>query len=46
VIKSLRHDLNEQAILALKKWRFEPATLKGQPVPVIVTIEMTFTLKS
>jgi TonB family protein len=45
VIKSLRQDLDEQAVRALKKWRFKPATYNDAPVPVIVSIEMTFTLK-
>jgi TonB family protein len=46
VVKSLRGDLDEQAILAAKEWRFAPATYNGSPVAAIVTIEMTFTLKS
>ena len=30
---------------AVKQWQFKPAMLKGEAVPVIVQIEMTFTLK-
>lgn len=32
-------------ISAVNKWRFKPGTASGRPVPVIVTIEMLFTLK-
>lgn len=45
VMRSLRNDLDKQAVLAAKEWRFEPGTLNQQPVPIIVTIELTFTLK-
>ena len=38
-----RHGLDEQALKALKDWRFRPGTLQGKPVPVIVTIAITFT---
>jgi TonB family protein len=37
--------LDQQAIIAVKQWRFRPGTLKGQPVPVIVNIELAFTLR-
>lgn len=47
VVKSLdaEHGLDQQAIDATRQWTFEPGTMKGQPVPVEITIEMTFTLK-
>jgi TonB family protein len=47
VVKSLdqEHGLDQQAIDALRQWKFEPGTREGKPVPVEVTIEMTFTLK-
>jgi protein TonB len=45
VTKSLDPALDDQAIIALRQWRFRPGTFHGQPVPVIVNIEMTFTLK-
>ena len=37
--------LDQQAIVAVKQWRFRPGTFKGQPVPVIVNVELTFTLR-
>jgi TonB family protein len=37
--------LDQQAIIAVRQWRFRPGTFKGQPVPVIVNVELTFTLR-
>jgi TonB family protein len=37
--------LDQQAVLAVKQWRFRPGTYKGQPVPVLVNVELTFTLR-
>lgn len=37
--------LDEQAIAAAKQWRFKPGLLKGQPVPVAITIELTYSLR-
>jgi len=45
VIHSLHRDLDEEAIRATRQWRFVPGTFKGQPAPVLVTMEMTFTLR-
>jgi protein TonB len=45
VTKSLDPDLDEQAIIAIRQWRFRPGTKDDKPVDVEVNIEMTFTLK-
>lgn len=45
VLKSLHPDLDEQALLAVKQWRFDPGTKDGKPVPVLVHIDLTFTLR-
>jgi protein TonB len=37
--------LDQQAIIAVKQWRFRPGTFKGQPIPVRVLVELTFTLR-
>jgi protein TonB len=37
--------LDQQAILAVKQWRFRPGTFKGQPVAVLVNVELSFTLR-
>ena len=47
IVKSLDKvsGLDEQAIKAAKEWRFLPGRRFGEPVPVLVTIELTFTLR-
>ena len=37
--------LDEEAIKAARQWRFRPGRRFGEPVPVFVTIELTFTLR-
>lgn len=37
--------LDQEAIRTVKQWRFAPGTRRGIPVPVLVEIEMTFTLR-
>jgi TonB family protein len=37
--------LDQEAIKAAKQWRFAPGTRMGSPVAVLVTIELTFTLR-
>jgi TonB family protein len=44
VERSLQSALDEQAIAAVRQWRFEPATKDGQPVAVQVKVEVTFEL--
>jgi len=46
VIRSLdpKFGLDQEAIKTAKRWRFEPGTRLGEPVPVVVSIELTFAL--
>jgi protein TonB len=45
VVKSLdRGGLDEEAILAVTQWRFEPGRLAGAPVDVLVTILIDFSV--
>jgi periplasmic protein TonB len=37
--------LDEKAIEAVRQWRFVPGMLKGQPVPVRVSVVLDFTLR-
>ncbi len=39
------YGLDGEATTTLAKWRFEPGTRHDEPVPVSVTVEMTFTLQ-
>src|SRR5262249_44203411 len=43
VVRSLdkAYGLDEQAIMAAKQWRFAPGTKSGEPVPVMISIELT-----
>ena len=47
VIRSLdpTFGLDQEAIKAARQWRFAPGTRLGEPVPVLITIELTFTLR-
>jgi TonB family protein len=47
VVRSLDNTfgLDQEAIKAARQWRFAPGTKDGVPVPVLVTIELTFTLR-
>lgn len=37
--------LDAEAVATVKRWLFRPGTLDGRPVPVIVSVELTFKLK-
>ena len=47
VVRSLdsTFGLDQEAVKAARQWRFYPGKRLGQPVPVLVTIELTFTLR-
>ena len=47
VVKSLDSSfgLDQEAVKAARQWRFKPGTRFGEPVDVLVTIELTFTLR-
>ena len=45
IVKSLDLDLDQAAVAALRQWHFAPGLLNGDPVAVMVAVEMSFTLK-
>ena len=45
VARSLDAGLDEEAVKALKQWRFAPGRRDGRFVPVRVSVEMTFSLR-
>jgi len=45
VERSLDPVLDIEALNTARQWQFEPGTKDGRPVPVVVRIELTFTLK-
>lgn len=46
VVRSLdrRYGLDDEAVKALKQWQFTPGQKDGVAVPVVVEVEMTFTI--
>ena len=44
VVESFNHDLDAQALKAIKQWKFEPAVRKGVPVAVQLSVQVTFHL--
>ena len=45
VKKSLREDYDKSAIDAVRNWRWEPFHLNGQPIEVITTVNIAYSLK-
>lgn len=37
--------LDEAALEAVRKWRFEPARLNGVAVPIVMTVTIRFSLQ-
>ncbi|HVZ16309.1 MAG TPA: TonB family protein [Terriglobales bacterium] len=46
VLKSFRKGLDNNAMEAVSKWKFSPATYQGKPVAVLVAISLKFQLDS
>jgi TonB family protein len=44
VIRGIGYGLDEQAVRAIRTWRFKPAMKDGRAVPVYATIEVHFHL--
>lgn len=45
VLKGMNFGLTESAVEAVQQWRFEPATLNGQPVAVYYNLTVNFALQ-
>ena len=45
VSRSLEPSLDKQSVETIRKWRFQPATLDGKPVSVVIPVETTFRLR-
>jgi TonB family protein len=44
-VKRSLEGLDDEAVKALRNWRFEPGRKDGVAVPVLIEVEMTFTLR-
>jgi TonB family protein len=42
IVKSLEKSVDESAVLAVKQWRFSPATKDKKPVAVRISFELEF----
>ena len=45
VLKGLPEGLTESAVQVVEQWRYEPATLNGEPVPVYMNLTINFSLQ-
>lgn len=45
VLRGLPLGLSESAVAAVERWRFEPATLRGRPVRVFLSLTVKFNLE-
>jgi len=45
VVRSLDSELDDEAIKAVRAWKFIPGQMSGTPVPVLVTIVLDFTIR-
>ena len=46
VVEPLFPSIDDEAVRVVKQWTFSPGTKLGKPVPVMVEVEMTFTMQS
>lgn len=44
VLRPLNDDLDQNAARAVSQWRFSPSMLEGQPVSVLISVEVAFHL--
>ena len=44
VLRSVDGRLDIAALLAVSQWRYEPTLLNGEPVPIVMTVTVNFTL--
>jgi TonB family protein len=44
VVRSVYGPLDERAVAAFQRWRFEPGRKNGAPIPLEVVVEIPFRL--
>lgn len=45
IVKGLPEGLDQSAVATVQSWRYKPATLEGEPVPVYMNITVSFSLQ-
>jgi len=45
IVKPLGYGLDQQAIKAIRRWRFAPTTQDGKPVPIAIRLQINFRLR-
>lgn len=45
VVRPVHPMLDEPALRAVSRWRYTPTTLNGEPVPVVMNVDVTFALR-
>ncbi|MEP0774947.1 MAG: energy transducer TonB [Acidobacteriota bacterium] len=45
VLRPAAMGMTESAVEAVRQWRWEPALFRGQPVEVLMTVTVTFTVR-
>ena len=45
VLKPLPMGLEQEAMKAVRAWKFKPGTMNGRPVPVIFTLTVNFRIQ-
>ncbi len=45
VVKSVRDDLDQSAIDAVRQWKYQPYLLNGDPIEVETTINIIYSLR-
>lgn len=45
VVRSVHQMLDEPALEAVSRWRYAPTTLNGEPVPLVMTVDVTYSLR-
>lgn len=45
IVKDLPQGLGDSAVQTVKQWKFKPASLQGEPVPVYFNLTITFSLQ-
>ena len=46
VLRSVNPLLDQEAVRAVRQWRYEPVVLNGTPVPFLLSVSLSFSLQN